>query len=64
MEKLFIVVTWPEVKYFMQFPDFVNNSILIQDDPLLQEFGNSAFLVRKAWIESLKQTKIKFNYEL
>lgn len=54
---LFEVYTWPEVKYFIQLSEFLNNSILITDKPLIDEYGNSAFLIRKSWIEDLEKNK-------
>ena len=62
-ENIFEVVVWPEVKYFMQFNDFLENAVPITDKPLTDEYGGSAFLIRKKWIHNLKQNKIEFNYE-
>ena len=60
---VFEVIMWPEVKYFMQFNDFIKNAVPITDKPLTDEYGGSAFLVRISWINELKQNKINFNYE-
>lgn len=60
---IFEVYTWPEVKYFIQFNDFLKNAVLISDKPLTEEYGISAFLVRKSWVEGLKQQEITFTYE-
>lgn len=60
---VFDVYTWPEVKYYMQFNDFLENAVPITDYPLIKEYGGSAFLVRRSWIAELNQNKINFSYE-
>ena len=56
MEDLFTVVTWPESQGLMELEGFEDNAILINDEPFLTEYGNSAYLVRVSWIELLKHT--------
>ena len=56
MEDLFTVVTWPESQVLMELEGFEDNAILINDEPFLTEYGNSAYLVRVSWIELLKHT--------
>lgn len=59
---LFEVYTWPEVKYYFSMPGFIDNSVPILDKPLTEEYGSNAWLVRRKWIEELKQNKIQFTY--
>ncbi len=62
-KNIFEVFMWPEVKYFFQFENFIDNAVPITDKPLLDEYGGSAWLIRKSWIDELKQGKIEFTYE-
>jgi len=55
MEDTFEVVTWPDIQFIMDKEGFRRNSVLINDEPLLTEYGSSAYLVRKSWLE--KHTK-------
>lgn len=50
-EKTFIVIEWPEVKKLFSNPEFHNNAELITMSPLYEEFGDSAYLVRKSWLD-------------
>lgn len=52
MEDTFIVITWPESQVLMEYDGFRDNSVLINDGKLLVEYGSSAYMVRKSWIES------------
>ena len=45
----FIVITWPEIQDFMERPGFEENSLLINDGILYEEYGDSAYMVRKEW---------------
>ncbi len=47
----FQVVTWPDIQYYMDLPGFKENSVLINDEPLLKEFGPSAYLIRVSWLD-------------
>jgi len=51
MEDTFEVVTWPDIQFIMDKEGFRRNSVLINDEPLLTEYGSSAYLVRKSWLE-------------
>lgn len=46
----FVVVTWPKVQDLMDKDGFESNSVLINDDPLLEEYGPSAYMVRSSWL--------------
>lgn len=48
----FIVVTWPDVQVLFEYDGFYDNSILINDGKLYEEYGDSAYMVRKSWIKS------------
>ena len=51
----FIVVTWPEVQDLMDIEGFIDNSLLINDGILYEEYGDSAYMIRKRWIENKEQ---------
>lgn len=53
MENEFIVIVWPEIQDLMDEDGFEYNCCLINDDPFIQEYGNSAYFVRKTWLESI-----------
>ena len=50
----FIVITWPEVQDYFELEGFAENSLLICDGSLYEEYGDSAYMVRKSWIENIK----------
>ena len=54
MEDTFEVVCWPESQMLMEKPMFIENSFLINDEPLLSEYGSGAYFVRKSWLEENK----------
>lgn len=45
MEDLFTVVTWPESQELLEIEGFEENSILIYDGPLYDQYGDAAYLV-------------------
>lgn len=49
---IFVVMTWPEVQVIMDFEGFQENSCLINDLYLLNEYGSSAYFVRTTWLNS------------
>ena len=53
-DELFTPVTWPESQELMELPGFEENALLINDQPLLEQYGSSAYLVRVSWLESLE----------
>lgn len=50
-DEIFTPVTWPDSQGLMDLPDFEANAVLINDEPLLTEYGSSAYLVRVSWLE-------------
>ena len=53
MKEEFIVIQWPEVQELMEFEGFSENAALVNTRPLYDEFGDSAFFVRKQWLDSI-----------
>ena len=49
----FIVITWPEVQNYFELNGFREYSLLINDGVLYEEYGDSAYMVRESWLESL-----------
>ena len=47
----FIVITFPEVQSLQEIQGFKDNSHLINDEPLVSEYGNSAYFVRLSWLK-------------
>ena len=45
MEDLFIVITWPESQELFEIEGFEENSILINNTPLYEQYGDGAYLV-------------------
>lgn len=54
-ENKYVVITWPDVQELMEVDGFLNNSHPINDNPLLDEYGPSAYFVRETWIYALEQ---------
>ena len=54
MKETYIVVCWPEIQSIMDKPAFSENSCLINDEPLLSEYGSSAYFVNKSWFDENK----------
>jgi len=52
-DSTFVVIEWPAIQELMGEKGFRQNSILINSDPLLEEFGSSAYLVRLGWLSKL-----------
>lgn len=50
MEDTFKVVVWPEIQKLMDREGFEENSCLINDEPLLSEYGSSAYFIRQSWL--------------
>ncbi len=51
-EDEFVVITWPEVQELFGLEDFRENSSLVNTPELLEEYGSSAYFVRKDWLWS------------
>lgn len=49
--ELYEVVMWPECQELMDKEGWENNSYLISDDRGLNDFGSSAYFVKKSWLE-------------
>jgi len=47
----YVVITWPEIQYYMDLDGFDENSSLINDEPMLSEYGSSAYFVDEDWLE-------------
>lgn len=46
----FVIVTWSDnIQFFMEQEGFRENSYLINDEKGLDDFGSSAYFVRKSW---------------
>lgn len=52
-DETFVAVGWPNSQAFMEEDGFEENSILIDSEPLLDEYGSSAYLIRKSWLKNL-----------
>lgn len=46
----FTTIVWPDSQELMEKRGFEENSVLINDEPLLSEYGSSAYLVRNSWL--------------
>ena len=54
-EDIFEVITFPDVQNLMNSNEFEENSCLINDEPLLSEYGSSSYFVRKSWLEKFNK---------
>lgn len=50
-EHVFVVICWPDVQELMDEEGFEENSTLINDGPLYDKYGDSAYMVNLAWLE-------------
>ena len=55
--KKYIVIQWPEIQEYMDYPDFYDNSYLINDAKGLDDFGSSAYFVDTEWLQEIKVLK-------
>lgn len=53
MDDEFVVIQWPDSQELMDLDGFNENCHLIDFDPLYSEYGDSAFFVRKSWLEEV-----------
>ena len=51
MDNLFEIVLWPEVQELMDREGWEDNSYLANDDKAIDDFGSSAYFVRKSWLD-------------
>lgn len=49
----FVVVVWPDVQEIMEEEGFDDNSSLINDKPLFEEYDSSAYFVRLSWLKNI-----------
>lgn len=49
-ENSYIPIGWPEIQSLMDLDGFKENSYLINDEQGLTNFGNSAYFVKKSWL--------------
>lgn len=59
MNDIFVVVQWPDIQDLMEKEGFKENSCLINDEPLLEEYGSSAYFVRENWLKTLMIEELK-----
>jgi len=57
-EDTFVVVVWPDVQEYQDMDGFDDNSVLINDETLLGEYGGSAYMVRCNWLHG-KQKELE-----
>ena len=57
MKNTFKVIEWPEVQELMDKDEFDQHVLLINDQPLLKEYGTQAYLVRVSWLNDLKDAE-------
>lgn len=50
MNDLFKIVTWPDVQMYMEVDGFRDNAILINETPLLEKYGSSAYIIDTDWL--------------
>lgn len=60
-EHVFVVITWPDTQELMDEEGFEENSILINDGPLYDKYGDSAYMVNLNW---LSKTQIINNEDI
>lgn len=49
----FIVVEWPDIQFLMEKDGFKEHCHLIDTEPLIEEYGSSAYFVEKYWLEEV-----------
>lgn len=64
MSDTFEVITWPEIQFYFDYPGFLANSYLINSPDFLDEYGSSAYFVRKSWLEEIKEKDLSHNSDL
>ena len=47
----YVIVTWPEIQFFMDKEGFDLNASLANDEWVLEEYGSSAYFIRKDWLK-------------
>lgn len=49
----FVVIQWPDVQELLEEEGFCENTSLVNDEVLLEEFGFGSYFVRKSWLKPL-----------
>jgi len=52
-DDIYVPIEWPEIQSFMELDGFDEHAYLINDEQGLEDFGSSAYMVEKAWLNSL-----------
>ena len=50
----YVVVTWPEIQFYMNRDGFNENSYLINDEKGIEDFGSSPFFVEEEWANKIE----------
>ena len=51
MSKKYVIIQWPESQALMSEKGFREHSCLINDEPLIDEVGSSAYFVEEDWLK-------------
>lgn len=52
-EDIYTPIGFPDIQSFMDLEGFKEHSYLINDEQGMEDFGSSAYMVEKAWLNSL-----------
>lgn len=55
MNDKYIVVTWPDIQYYMDLPGFKEHSYLINDELGLETYGSSAYFIEETWYNNAEE---------
>ena len=58
MEDIYVAIGFPDIQKYMDIPGFKDNSILINDEPLLSQYGSNAYLVNQDWLLAVEHSGI------
>lgn len=50
----YVVVTWPDIQFYMNRDGFNENSYLINDEKGMEDFGSSAYFVEEEWANKIE----------
>lgn len=54
-ENTFTVIPFPDIQDYQDLDGFDENSTLINDGPLMEEYGSSAYMVRCNWLHGKQE---------
>ena len=54
-DDIFVVIGWPDCQEYMEKSGWNENSALVNTDSLYEEYGDSAYFVRKSWLDDIKK---------